>query len=300
MATNLTAIGNLTRPGLNAVFGDYEGYPDQWKEIYSQHTSNMAFELDEQMKFTGLAGIIAEGGPVAVDTMGQRISTRYVHVRIGLSFAITAMAIRDNLYESMFPMTARSLKRSMQNTRNTMAMELFNRATDINFPLGDGKPLLAVDHPIDGGIVPNTFPNGTDMTLTAIQQMVIQVQKFRDQAGLLIQTMPTKLIVPPENSFLAEQLLQSPYDPANGNNTINAVYSLKSIPQGHKVNHFITRPNSWFILNAVDNGFKMFQRDKLETNVYADYQTDNLLHKVTERLCFGCSDFRAVAGSIGT
>jgi len=80
MAVNTTAIANLLRPGLAAVFGDYEQYPSQWSEIFEVYESDKAMEQEVEMRMLGLGQIRPEGSPTAVDSgMGQRIVTSYVH-----------------------------------------------------------------------------------------------------------------------------------------------------------------------------------------------------------------------------
>ena len=40
MAINTAQISELLRPGLKAVFGQYNTYPDQWKEIFKTYQSD--------------------------------------------------------------------------------------------------------------------------------------------------------------------------------------------------------------------------------------------------------------------
>ena len=55
MAINTTAIRDLLRPGLAAVFGDYPMYPGMWSEIFEKHTSDKAVEIEVEVKLLGLA-----------------------------------------------------------------------------------------------------------------------------------------------------------------------------------------------------------------------------------------------------
>jgi hypothetical protein len=62
---------------------------------------------------------------------------------------------------------------------------------------------------------------------------------------------------------------------------------------------FLTDTNGWFLLTDAPNGFKHYEREALETDVYTDFDTDNLKAKAIERYSFGCSNFRAGWGSQG-
>jgi hypothetical protein len=110
MAINTTAIRDLLRPGLAAVFGDYPMYPGQWSEIFEKHTSDKAVEIEVEVKLLGLAQIKAEGASTAYGEMGQRFVTNYVNRYTSIGFIITRQAIKDNLYQSSFPLQAKALR----------------------------------------------------------------------------------------------------------------------------------------------------------------------------------------------
>lgn len=292
MAINTTAIANLLRPGLSAVFGDYNLYPSQWSEIFETYDSDKAVEIEVEMKMLGLAQIRTEGGPTATDTMGQRIVTNYVHKYVALSFSLTRQAIMDNLYKTKFPLMVRALKKSMAQTKEVLAASVLNNGFSSSFPIGDGQALYSPNHPIDGSTVANTPSVSADLNEASLEAGIISIQQFRDQANLIVQTKPVKLIVPPQGQFVAERLLGSAFRTNTGNNDASAIYNVLAIPQGYRVNQYLTLPNSWYVINDADNGFKHFVREPIETDVYTDFSTDNLLAKAVERYSFGVSNFR--------
>jgi len=299
MAINTSAIRDLLRPGLAAVFGDYPQYPAQWSEIFERFTSDKAVEIEVEVKLLGLASIKAEGASVAYDTMGQRYVTNYVHRYAAIGFIITRQAIKDNLYQTRFPLQAKALRNSMTQTKETLGAAVLNNGFDTNYPIGDGKPVFSTTHPIDGGTVANTFSVQSDLNETSLQDAIVSIQRFRDAANLRIMTKPTKLIVPAELQWTAERLLKSQYRTDSANNDISAIYSTSAVPQGHRVNMFLTDTNSWFLCTDAPNGFKHYERERLETDVYTDFDTDNLKAKAVERYSFGVSNFRGAFGSQG-
>jgi len=300
MAINTTAIANLLRPGLAAVFGDYPSYPSQWSEIFETYESDKAVEIEVEMKMLGLAQIRAEGAPTAVDSMGQRIITSYVHKYVALSFNITRQAIKDNLYKTKFPLMVRALKKSMAQTKEILGASVLNNGFSSSFPIGDGQPLFSLNHPIDGGVVANRPSTYADLNEASLESAIISIQQFKDQAGLIVQTKPEKLVVPPQGQFVADRLLGSAFRTNTANNDISAVYNTSAVPQGYRVNQFLTTANAWFLLTDAPDGFKHYIREAIETDVYADFSTDNLLAKAVERYSFGVSNFRAAYGSQGT
>jgi phage major head subunit gpT-like protein len=299
MAINTTQIANLLRPGLSAVFGDYPLYPSQWSDIYSVYESDKAVEIEVEMKLLGLGQIRPEGGPTAVDTMGQRVITNYVHRYVALSFAITRQSLMDNLYKTKFPLMAKALKKSLAQTKEILAASVINNGNLAAFPIGDGQPLFSTAHPIDGGVYANTPSVQADLNEASLESAIITIQQFKDQAGLIVQTRPEKMIVPPQGQFVAERLLASAFRTNTSNNDVNAVYNLSAIPQGYRVNNYLTSPNFWMILTDAPDSFKHFVREPIATDVYTDFNTDNLLAKAVERYSFGISNARGAYGSFG-
>lgn len=301
MAINTFAISNLLRPGLAAVFGSYPAYPSQWSEIFDVYESDKAVEIEVEMKMLGLAQIRPEGAQTAMDNMGQRIITNYVHQYIGLGFVITRQAIMDNLYKTRFPMMATALRDSLAQTKEILGAAVLNNGFNGAFPIGDGQPLFSTAHPIDGGTFSNTSSVAADLNEASLESAIITIQQFKNQAGLIVQTKPKKLIVAPQNQFVSERLLASAFRTNTANNDVSAIYNVTAIPEGYRVNQFLTTTSgqAWFVMTDAPDGFKHYVREKAETDVYTDFSTDNLQAKAIERYSFGVSNPRAAYGNVG-
>ena len=300
MAIMTTDIPRLLQAGLAAAWGEAPMYPAQWPEIYEVYNSDKAVEIETELKFLGLGQIRAEGAPTAQDSMGQRFTTTYVHRYVALQFSITRQALKDNLYKDKFPMMARALRDSLNQTKEILAASVFNNGFNAAFPIGDGQSFFSTSHPIDTGLVANTPAVQADLTEGSLEAAIIQIQNgFKNQAGLISQTKPKKLLVPALGQFVAERLLASGFRTGTANNDINAVYNVSAVPQGYRVNQFLNANNAWFLLTDAQDGLKHYIREKLETDVYTDFSTDNLLAKAVERYSFGVSNFRSAYGSNG-
>jgi len=297
MAINTTAIKNLLRPGLHAVFGDYANYPSQWSEIFETYTSDMAVEYEVEMRLSGLAQIRPEGAPTAVDTMGERVISTYIHRYVALQLIITRQAIKDNLYKTRFPLMVKALKKSMAQTKEILGASVLNNGFNAAIPIGDGQPLFSLNHPIDTGVVANRPAAIVDLNEASLEAAIIGIQGFQDQSGQLVMTLPQKLVVPRQNQFVAERILGSQFRTNTANNDISALYSMKSIPMGWKCNQYLTSPAAWYLITDAPEGFKHFVREKVETDMYTDFSTDNIMTKAVERYSFGVSNFRAAYAS---
>ena len=299
---NTGQIAQLLRPGLKAVFGQYPTYPEQWTEIFKTYQSDKYQEIEVEMKYLGAADIKPEGQPIATDSMGQRIVTNYIHKRVGLSFTITKEAIEDNLYQNQFPQQAVSLRNSLRITKNILGANVLNNAFNAAYPIGDGQSVCSTAHPIDNGTFSNAFAGGSayvDFSEAGVEQAIMLIQAFPMQSGILSQTMDKKMILPRQLQFAASRLLNSAFRVDVANNDINALYHNDYIPEGYKINQFLTSATAWFILTDAEDGLKHYQRTPVETDTYVDYPTDNVMAKATERYSFGVSNPRAIFGSPG-
>jgi hypothetical protein len=86
---------------------------------------------------------------------------------------------------------------------------------------------------------------------------------------------------------------------ATADNDINAVVSMGMVPQGYRVNNYLTDTDAFFIITDVPNGLKQFVRAPIKTAMEGDFDTGNVRYKARERYSFGFSDFRGIFGSPG-
>jgi len=71
------------------------------------------------------------------------------------------------------------------------------------------------------------------------------------------------------------------------------------MPQGYRVNHYLTDTDAFFIMTDAPNGMKMFVRSPIKTAIEGDFDTGNVRFKARERYSFGFSDPRGIFGSPG-
>lgn len=296
---NRSNIPTLLRPGLAAVFGDYNTYPALWKDIYTQHRSNKAVEYEMEMQGLPLAQIKSDGAPVAMGSMQQAYETSYINQYYGIGFQITRAAIMDNQYQSDFPQQSLQLRNSLDTLKNINGAYMFNNAFTQASTVSDGQPLCSTTHPISTGTLANTFNNGVQLNEAALEDAITLIKSWSNVAGLKINLNSIKLLVPQSRAFDAARILKSEYRTGTGNNDINAIVHDKYMPGGYIVNQFITNPNYWFILTDEPNGFKYYLRESLDIDFITDVTTDNMTVRAIERYSFGCSNWRAVFGSQG-
>jgi hypothetical protein len=287
--------------GLNTVFGmEYDRYPEQWRAIFSVEQSQKAFEEDVQMIGFGAAPTKAEGAMINYESGREGFVSRYVHETVALAFSITEEAEEDGLYGSLGAKYARALARSMQHTKEIKGANILNNATNAAQLGGDGKTLLATDHPLGGGgTASNKLATAADLTETSLESLLIQISEAKDDREIPIALTGQKLIVPPSLVFIAERILKSNLRPGTADNDINAMRSMGMIPGGVVVNQRLTDPDAYFIMTDCPDGMKHFVRAPIKKAVEGDFETGNLRYKVRERYSFGFTDWRSIYGSEG-
>ena len=83
-------------PGLHALFGlEYKRWEREHAEIFTEETSDRAFEEETLLTGFGAAPTKSECSSVEFDTAAEQWTARYVHETIALAFAITEEAVED-------------------------------------------------------------------------------------------------------------------------------------------------------------------------------------------------------------
>jgi hypothetical protein len=287
-------------PGLNALFGlEYNKYENEHAEIYEVENSERSYEEEQKLSGFGLAPVKPEGQAIEYDTAQEAFTARYVHETIAMGFSITEEAIEDNLYDSLSARYTKAMAHSMAQTKQHKAAALLNNGFTTFFS-GDGVTLFSTAHPTVSGVTNRNRPAvNADLNETSLEQAVIDIAAFVDERGLLIAARPVKLIVPPQLQFVATRLLKTELRVGTADNDINAIRTNGVIPQGYRVNNYLTDPDAWFLITNVPNGMKHFVRTKLQTRMEADFDTGNMRYKARERYSFGCSDPLGIYGSPG-
>jgi len=307
MAINRASIAKELLPGLNAVFGmEYGEVNNELEPLYEIENSDRAFE--EEVLFTsfGSAPVKGEGASVTYDDAQESYTARYTAETVALAFAVTEEAMEDNLYDTFAKLRAKGLARAMANTKQVKAANVFNNG--FSDTIGDGQAFFSTTHPTVGDGNQSNLIAASDLAESTLETALTNVQKIKDDRGILIGASAVSLHIPVDSWAIADRILSSPGNTqasggqaANPNiNAINAVRHLGMLPEGYHINRRFTDTTSWFVKTDVPNGTKMFVRSPLQTKMKPDFDTGNLRFKARERYSFGVSDWRGWAGSQGT
>ena len=299
--------GNFAKdlvPGVKTWFATkYKEYPIEYLDIFEKTTSTLAFEEEVGVTGFGLAAIVPEGDGISYDDQSQGYISRYTHVTYGLGFIITRNMYEDGIAVTTALRRAGALAFSIRQTKETVCANVLNRAFNSSYTMGsnsDGKELCATDHPNkSGGTWRNELATAADLSEEALEQACIDIAAFKTDRGMTIAVRPMKLIIPSALEFEAYRILKSIGRVDSANNDINALRASGKIPQGVKVNHYLTDADAWFLKTDCPDGMKYMERraDAFQTD--ADFDTSNAKFKATTRFSVGWSDAKGVFGSSG-
>ena len=301
MAISRAQLVKELEPGLNALFGlEYKRYDSEHEEIYAKESSDRAFEEEVMLSGFANAQTKPEGQGVSFDEAQETFTARYTHETVALAFAITEEAMEDNLYDRISSRYTKALARSMANAKQVKAAAPLNNGLPSgSFNTGDGVTLINTSHPTIAGTFSNTLATAADLNETSLEQAMIDIAAFTDERGLKIAAKGMKMIIPSALQFTADRLMKSPGRVGTADNDINALKNMGMIPQGYRVNHYLTDTDAFYIITDVPNGMKYFDRAPLKTAMEGDFDTGNVRYKARERYSFGCSDPRGIYASPG-
>jgi hypothetical protein len=301
-------MSNITRsnhpkllwPGIHTLWGKtYAKLPAYHADMFDMKTSKQAYEEDVELTGFGLAPIKTEGAAVAYDDHTQGTVSRYTHATYSLGFIITQEALEDNLYQSRASQGSEMLAFSMATTREIVAANVYNRAFNSAYAGGDGKSLIATDHPVVAGTQSNQLAVAADLSEASLEDMLTQIKKAQNSRGLEIFLQGSKLIIPVELEFEAHRILKSALRVGTGNNDLNAIREMGMLPGGVCANNYLTDPDAFFIRTNAPNGTNGFTRRAPDLVQDNDFDTSNAKMKTSARFVFGWSDFRGVYASQG-
>ena len=289
-------------PGVSTWYGKaYDEYPVEYEYLFDNYTSTRAFEEDVGISSFGLAKEKPEGQGIQYDDEQQAFITRYSHIVYALGFIITREMLEDDLYDIVGQRRAQGLAFSMRQTKEIVGANVYNQAFDGGPVGGDGVSLINNAHPnFAGGDQSNTLTVAADLSEAALEQACIDIQKWTNDRGLRISTMPESLHIPVELMFEAQRILASPYRVGTNNNDINVLNAMGKFSKGIFINHYFDQEDFWFIRTNTMEGMKVYERRQPEFTIDNDFDTENAKYKATERYSFGWTDWRGLYGSPGT
>jgi hypothetical protein len=300
-AINRAALREQLWPGIYEFFGaTYQDYQEQWSNVFTTRNSGKAYEEYVMESMFGLAPPKAEGAPIMFDEAADVWKGRVEMVAYALGYIITREAVNDNQYTDLVPRYTRALKRSMKLTKEVRAASFIDQAFTTS-TTGDGKPILAPDHPLkNGGTFSNTAPAPADLNETSLEAAIIQIADYVDERGLRISVTPRRMVVPNGLQFTAERLMKTTgARVGTADNDVAAIHTMGMIPEGYTLNNYLSDPSAWFLVTDVEEGMTHWAREPLDLEEGDGSETQTMRVMAYERYAFSCIDPRSFWGMPG-
>lgn len=295
--------GNFAKalwPGVNKWFDEARSqFESEYDKIFEVRKSRRAWEELVGHSTLGLPIQRGEGAAVTYDSFQQGFISRFTHADYALGVVITKNMVADDLYDVVGKARVKLLARSFNHLPEVLAGNVLNRMFNTSYTGGDGKALIANDHPkVSGGTWSNRPSTYADITEAALEQAIIDLGKYTDDRDLKMKVKAQKLVVPVDLDFEANKIMKTEYEVGTANNTVNLVRS--RFPMGVMVSHwFDADTDAWFILTDAQDGLIHFEREALSFASENDFDTSNARYKGEWRGSFGWANPRCIYASQG-
>jgi hypothetical protein len=295
-------------PGIDSWFNEaYDEHEEEFSQIFSRRNSGKQFEQAVGMSLLGLAPVKDEGDPIQYDDTQQTYINQYDHAVRALGTIITLEAYRDNQYNlDALSERPRALAFSMRQTQEHDGANILNRAFNSSYTMGtnsDGVELCDSAHPNGPyGATASNIGTAADLAETTLEDQLVSIMQATDPRGLKIGVMPQCLVIPPALNFVAARILESALQNDTANNAVNVLRAHNSLPDGYKVNHYLTDTDAWFVTTSISKqgkGLVCYDAWPLEFGMDNEFDTFNMKVKAFLRYSFGWDDWRGIWGNAG-
>ena len=286
--------------GVDKFIQHYEhDYPIIGDELFTKVKAEKGFYEAVQLAGMGLASRKNEGDAITYDSIDQDWVYRWpVHV-YEKSARITMEMIQDNLYQDMLPMLAKEQVKALKHNRDTQMALILNRAFNASFTGPDASTLCSTSHAIQaGGTSSNRLSPDLDLSEDAVEQTVILIDKFLNPDGLKSEYKSKYLAVPVDLKYEACRILKSKYQTNSANNDVNALFHRGDI-EDYVVWKRLSDTDAFFITTDADNSLMVAERKGIETRMFNDPFTYDVVVTAYERFRALFADWRGIAGTQG-
>lgn len=303
MATPMrsTDFRSVVEPILNETFdGVYDQRADEWKQVFDERKGIARSYHEEPVLYGfGAAPELPDGQPVTYQSGGVLFIQRYPYKVYGLAFGLTKVLVEDGDHIRIGQTYSKHLAQSLIETKETLCANHLNRSFNGAYAGGDGKALIATDHPIVNGSFSNQLSTAAAMSQTSLEQMLIQIRNAVDNNGKRIRLTPKQIVTGPSGIFQAEVLLKSALRVGTANNDVNPINSLGMLKGGQANLSRITSTTAWWVQTDAPEGMKVLMRRSVDKSMEGDFETDSMRYKALERYGTGWTDPRAMFGTAG-
>ena len=141
----------------------------------------------------------------------------------------------ETIFTKLLERCAQAIAFSVRQTIENVCANVYNRAFNPAYPIGDGQSLVSATDQTLGGPQSNLLTVAADISEVAIEDMVIQIMGTTNARNLQISNMPESLHIPRALWFEANRILNSVLQNDTSNNAIKCVASKWYLSKRYRV-----------------------------------------------------------------
>ena len=303
--TDLNALRSLLLPHIKMITGAKYQKKDQiYDKIFSLSKTNMFYDEMTEVAPLSLFQEVGEGEKALTDSIRQNFKTKATQVDYALAHQITHKALRFANPKDVALESSKHIADAAFHSMETLATLILDRSRNSSYVGGDGKELIATDHPlIDEASASNELATAATLSQESVQDLDILMKQMVDPRGNPMGMRPKHLIVNVGNSYKAQEILQTEYQVDTANNTRNILVSNRILPGGCIELNYSSDANAHYLLadaSAVNNAGLCCKQSadlEIESDVDVASRTMNI-HGFFSTVFFW-HDFRQIVGTAG-
>lgn len=293
----------LLEPKISTIWNDrLRRRPQEYQRFTNARSTSKYQVTDLNMTMFGAMQTKPEGQNLSYDDWIVGNQKVYTPVRKALGYKVTDEMRKNDLYGQIERLEGGLLDSALDDQEVTGALILNNGfgTTDADgFTAAgfDGLQLFSTAHTrLDGGATQRNRPStDVDLSVTALQNAVIDIHNWVNHRGRPVLARPQLLIVNPEDAFTAREILQSEYKPGTANNDINA---LRAEGISFTISHYITNADDWFLF-CDEHDCNAIWEQQPTGGMEEDFDSDTIKRKLVQGYVFGHGEWYGAYASSG-
>lgn len=304
-ATNIRAnfpqfFGTTKLPELEAVIlAKNESYPSMIPILFNEEI--MTTDIYQTTTMSGLKNpvIKPENQPVQFQTLQPGFAKTYTAVTWATGYRISKEMVDDGKF-SFIERATNSFSKGMFEIKELSAAAQYDNGFTVNGY--DGQPLFSTTHPLEngGGAVGVNRPSDpSELSITSYRELRNIMQDTVNENNQRVRYSPAFMVLPHTLQDVGKEIVNSMYNPEDGNNAVNTAYNAVQLMPGGFWN-YLSSQTAWFLqTDRAEHGLMFMDRQGLETD--SDYDKRSMAWEVicNIRFDFGSSAWRGVCGNPG-
>lgn len=280
-----------------AFFDEYTMFPTMYDKFLTVDYSRLSAERENVVGGRGIWTTKNESVEFTFGDYAEGALVTYTPVTYTDAFDISEEMEEDNQWKAALSNT-KEMARGGYAAVETAAANVLNNGFAAGTTGSDGGQLFASDHNLINSSSTGDNAEILALGVEGLKAMYLLGDKIVNEANLLVPVSYDTLIVPPELRQTAEELLESKYNPENGNNAVN-IYKgkIKTL----LINPYLTSISAWFLAASnLDKKGKIFWRVQPQFKAATeDVYSGNKLFRARERFAVGHTEWQGILGSTG-